>query len=149
MESFRKHAASFLVTVLVPAVPVMAKETSSVQETSTRASSDEKYWGTKLPRYEQPTADNPYYFSNRNIFYASNYGMPNCTAYAWGRAYEYYGTRPSLSYYNAGQWWYDNIEWGAYECGICRGGKWKSGNLVGVGLAGRYVSSPHDEGGWF
>lgn len=122
MESFRKHAASFLVTVLVsamavPTVPVMAQESSSIQETSTRTASDEKYFGTKLPRYEQPAADNPYYFSNRNIFYASNYGMPNCTAYAWGRAYEYYGTRPSLSYYNAGQWWYDNIEWGAYEYG--------------------------------
>ena len=94
MESFRKHAASFLVTVLVsamavPTVPVMAQESSSIQETSTRATSDEKYFGTKLPRYEQPAADNPYYFSNRNIFYASNYGMPNCTAYAWGRAYEY------------------------------------------------------------
>lgn len=121
MKSFRKHAASFLVTVLVssmavPTVPVMAKDSSSVQE-SVRAASDEKYFGTKLPRYEQPAADNTYYFSNMNIYYASNYGMPNCTAYAWGRAYEYYQTRPSLSYYNAGSWWYDNIDWGAYEYG--------------------------------
>ena len=34
------------------------------------------------------------------------------------------------------------------SCGICRGSKRKSGDLVGVGLAGRYVPSPHDEGRW-
>ena len=30
---------------------------------------------------------NPYWYS-RNPFYNAGYGMPNCTAYAWGRFWE-------------------------------------------------------------
>lgn len=29
-----------------------------------------------------------YWYSNTNIFYASNLGLPNCTCYAWGRFWE-------------------------------------------------------------
>ena len=78
---------------------------------------DSQYFGTKLPRYQEPASSNPFYFSRSNIYEASGYGMPNCTAYAWGRAYEYYQQRPSLSKYNAGEWWTDNINWQAYEFG--------------------------------
>lgn len=78
---------------------------------------DSQYFGTKLPRYQEPAASNPFYFSRSNIYEASGYGMPNCTAYAWGRAYEYYQTRPALSKYNAGEWWTDNINWQSYEFG--------------------------------
>lgn len=56
------------------------------------------------PRLERPKDDNEYYFSNKNIFYASGYGMPNCTAYAYGRAYEILGEKPNLCTGNAEDW---------------------------------------------
>lgn len=60
---------------------------------------------TFVPRLTAPTYDNSYYFSSKNIFYAGGYGMPNCTAYAYGRAYEILGTKPSLPNYDARRWY--------------------------------------------
>lgn len=57
------------------------------------------------PRLSTPSYDNEYYFSNKNIFYSGGYGMPNCTAYAYGRAYEILGTKPSLPNYDARRWY--------------------------------------------
>ncbi len=53
-------------------------------------------------------ANNPYYYAN-NPFEQSGYGLPNCTAYAWGRFWEEGEppTRPNLSTGNA-QDWYGN-----------------------------------------
>ncbi len=54
--------------------------------------------------------DNPYWYS-RNPFYLAGYGLPNCTAYAWGRFWEIsdpnveYINRPTLSTGNAGDWY--------------------------------------------
>ncbi len=69
------------------------------------------------PRLSAPSSDNPYYFSNMNLYYRYGYGMPNCTAYAYGRIYEILGTEPNLSRWNAGQWWFDNINYGWYSYG--------------------------------
>ena len=69
------------------------------------------------PRYSCPGYDNPYYFSSMNIFYACGYGMPNCTAYAWGRVYEIRGSMPALSTGNAGEWWFYNKRNGIYNYG--------------------------------
>lgn len=58
-------------------------------------------------RTEAPTSDNAYYYAN-NPFYASGYGLPNCTCYAWGRFWECQGSggsRPKLSLDNAEDWW--------------------------------------------
>ena len=68
-------------------------------------------------RTTAPSYDNPYYFSRMNPFYAAGYGMPNCTAYAYGRIYEILGYKPNLSVWNAGQWWFDNINYGWYAYG--------------------------------
>ncbi len=57
------------------------------------------------PRLTAPSSSNKYYYSNLNILYAAGYGMPNCTAYAWGRAYEILGTQPKLSL-NSAHYWY-------------------------------------------
>jgi surface antigen len=57
------------------------------------------------PRTTAPDSNNAYYYSSKNIFYASGYGMPNCTAYAYGRAYEILGTKPKLCSSNAGNWY--------------------------------------------
>lgn len=65
-------------------------------------------------RLTAPTPSNAYYFSN-NVFYKAGYGMPNCTAYAWGRAYEILGSKPSLSTGNAKEWWGYNA--GKYSSG--------------------------------
>ena len=67
-----------------------------------------------VPRTETPSSDNPYYFSDLNLYYRYGYGMPNCTAYAYGRIYEILGHEPNLSRWNAGQWWFDNINYGWY-----------------------------------
>lgn len=57
------------------------------------------------PRLTEPESTNHFYYSNDNIFYASGYGMPNCTAYAYGRAYELLGTKPDLCSGNAEDWY--------------------------------------------
>jgi len=52
----------------------------------------------------------PYYYS-LNPFYNAGYGMPNCTAYAWGRFWEEsdpdrtYANPPTLSTGNAEDWY--------------------------------------------
>lgn len=56
------------------------------------------------PRLVAPSQDNPYYYSNLNPYYANGYGMPNCTCYAYGRAYEILETEPQLYYGNAENW---------------------------------------------
>ncbi len=68
------------------------------------------------PRTSAPSSNDYHYFSD-NIFYKSGIGMPNCTAYAWGRAYELLGSKPRLSTGNAGKWWNYNINNGYYSYG--------------------------------
>ena len=66
------------------------------------------------PRLDAPSYSNDYYYSNKNIYYQYGYGMPNCTAYAYGRAYEILGRDPGLCHYDAYEW-YD------YNDGYSRG----------------------------
>lgn len=68
------------------------------------------------PRTSAPARNNKYYYSD-NIFYQSGYGMPNCTAYAWGRFYEISGVKPSLCTGNAGDWYPYNLRKGTYKHG--------------------------------
>lgn len=69
------------------------------------------------PRYSAPSYDNSYYYSSKNIFYSAGYGMPNCTAYAFGRAYEIMGYEPNLSHGNAQDWYGYNMNGGYYNYG--------------------------------
>lgn len=80
--------------------------------------------------------NNPYWYSE-NPFYLAGYGLPNCTCYAWGRAYEIMNKRPTLSLGNADQWY------GYTQDGYSRGKTAKlgaiicySGGLVGTGHVG-------------
>lgn len=68
------------------------------------------------PRLTAPSRNNSYYYSN-NVFYNSGYGMPNCTAYAWGRFYEISGQRPKLCTGNAGDWYPYNMRTKSYQYG--------------------------------
>lgn len=69
------------------------------------------------PRLTEPSKSNKYYYSNMNILYAAGYGMPNCTAYAWGRAYELLGTQPKLCLNDARNWYGYNKENNYYPYG--------------------------------
>lgn len=57
-----------------------------------------------VQRTTAPTQADVWYYAN-NPFYKSGYGMPNCTAYAWGRFAELMNAYPKLSTSNAENWW--------------------------------------------
>lgn len=59
---------------------------------------------------------NPWYY-DKNPFYQSGYGLPNCTCYAWGRWGELLGESPTLSLGNADSWFNYNVHNGFYEYG--------------------------------
>lgn len=66
---------------------------------------------TFVPRLDDTgIVGSPYYYS-LNPFYLAGYGMPNCTAYAWGRFFEEsdpdrtYANPPTLSTGNAEDWY--------------------------------------------
>ncbi|MCQ2513581.1 MAG: CHAP domain-containing protein [Ruminococcus sp.] len=69
------------------------------------------------PRLEAPSYSNSYYYSDKNIYYKYGYGMPNCTAYAFGRAYELLGYEPNLCHFSAEQWYGYNISNDYYKYG--------------------------------
>lgn len=69
------------------------------------------------PRLTAPDYNNKYYYSDLNVYYKYGYGMPNCTAYAFGRAYEILGYEPNLCWYNAEQWYGYNKNYGYYDYG--------------------------------
>lgn len=69
------------------------------------------------PRLTCPEDSNKFYFSNNNFLYKSGYGMPNCTAYAFGRAYEILGYEPEFSINDAATWWKYNIKYNCYPYG--------------------------------
>lgn len=69
------------------------------------------------PRLNAPSEQNEYYFSNINDFYRDGWGMPNCTAYAFGRAYELLKQKPKLSLSDACDWYEYNLENRFYKYG--------------------------------
>ncbi|MBQ4428342.1 MAG: CHAP domain-containing protein [Clostridia bacterium] len=70
-----------------------------------------------VPRLSMTPQTAPKYYTTWNVFYNSGYGMPNCTCYAFGRAYEILETVPNLSHGNAGEWWGFNQRNGYYPYG--------------------------------
>lgn len=73
---------------------------------------------TFTPRLTAPAYSNKYFYnSDYNVFQKYGYGLPNCTAYAYGRAYEILGKEPKLSWNGAGQWYDYNRSNGYYKYG--------------------------------
>lgn len=80
-------------------------------------------------RVSEPARENAYFYED-NSYFKGGYGMPNCTAYAWGRAYEILGSQPDLPMGNGRDWWGKNNDSQAYATGstpklgaiICWGG---------------------------
>ena len=98
-------------------------ETEGIVQTETVTEAEPEAVGADEPgddyvsRTEAPSYDNACYYSDENVFYASDYGMPNCTCYAWGRAYELLGEKPELCLWDARYWYEYNLENGIYDCG--------------------------------
>ncbi len=69
-----------------------------------------------VPRFSAPEFSDREFYED-NIFYTSGYGIPNCTAYAWGRAYELLGEPPRLCTADAGKWFSFNKSAGYYRYG--------------------------------
>ncbi len=69
------------------------------------------------PRFTEPNESNKYYYSDLNLFYKHGYGMPNCTAYAYGRVYEILKSEPKLCPNDAGEWFEYNKKYGFYPYG--------------------------------
>lgn len=57
-----------------------------------------------IPRLTAPAKDDENYYSNKNIFYASGYGMPNCTCFSLGRLMENTGKKITDLLGNAEDW---------------------------------------------
>jgi len=117
-----KRILAFLIVLVLLLVPLsvcakQAPHTDQVPETQVSASLSPQAESGFTPRLTAPSKSNSYYYSNNNIFYSIGYGMPNCTAYAWGRAYELLGTAPKLSVDSAHYWWDYNKTHNYYPSG--------------------------------
>ena len=84
-------------------------------------------------RITQPSKLQSCYYTS-NPFYQSSYGLPNCTAYAFGRFWEIIGVRPKLSLSNAENWF-------DYNDGYERGQKAKLGAIICYRKGKAYNSS--------
>lgn len=134
-----------VITAVIPAVAVSAY------------SGDTAELGAKTftPRLSAPSKSNAYYYSNKNVLYASGYGMPNCTAYAWGRAYEILGTKPNLCANDAGNWYGYNKYYKYYPYGktpkvgavACWDNPWGGHVAVVEKIEGDTVTLSHSEWG--
>jgi len=69
------------------------------------------------PRLTAPSKSISYYNKTLNVFSQTGYGMPNCTAYVYGRIYEITGEEPLIKRGNAGSWWSINKKNNYYEYG--------------------------------
>lgn len=69
------------------------------------------------PRLTAPNSSIPYYSSQKNVYFQTGTGMPNCVAYAYGRIYEMNGEKPLITHGSAGDWWFINKNNGYYSYG--------------------------------
>lgn len=65
-----------------------------------------------VPRLNADGISGNYRWYSENPFYQAGYGMPNCTAYCWGRWYEIQGVAPNLPLGDANSWFPTAVSWG-------------------------------------
>lgn len=109
MTLTKKKVFSAILSVLLTVVLMFSSLAMTQAKATTTASFE--------PRLSAPAYNNKYYYSSLNPFYATGYGMPNCVAYAYGRAYEILGTKPNLCTSSAHKWWNYNKSGGYYPYG--------------------------------
>lgn len=68
-------------------------------------------------RFTAPLKNNTYYNKTLNVYAQGGYGLPNCTAYVYGRIYEITGEAPLLKRGSANEWWNINKRKGYYKYG--------------------------------
>jgi surface antigen len=100
-------------TLLIPIVIIITMVISLITPLSACASTDSDY----EPRLTAPNSSIAYYSSKLNYYFQCGYGMPNCTAYAYGRIYELTGEAPLITHGSARDWYSMNIKGGYYEYG--------------------------------
>ncbi len=87
-----------------------------------------------------------FWYDDRNPLYLGGYGLPNCTAYAWGRFWELTGKVPNLPAWDAGDWYDDEKTVENYQ----RGQEPRLGAIAcyGGGSSGHVavVEAIHDDG---
>lgn len=69
------------------------------------------------PRFIPPEKNNDCYYSNKNIFHRAGYGLPNCTAYAYGRILENAPNKSFNKLTGNGGKWYDQAIKAGYKVG--------------------------------
>lgn len=69
------------------------------------------------PRFIPPEKTNDCYYSNKNIFHRAGYGLPNCTAYAYGRILENAPSKSFKALTGNGGKWYDQAVKAGYKVG--------------------------------
>ena len=99
-------------------------------------------------RSSAPSKSDFHYYSDQNIYYKYDYGMPNCTAYAWGRAYEILAEPPQLSTGMAKEWYDYNTKHHYYAYGsipkvgsvMCWNGDWGGHVAIVEKIEGEYLT---------
>ena len=99
---------------------------------------------------------NPKWYA-KNPFEAAGYGLPNCTTYAWGRAWEIEGQRPRLPLGDAGTWYDEARRAGIYKTGsvpalgavICWGKTGGAGHVAVVEEIHADGSLTTSNSGWY
>lgn len=76
------------------------------------------------PRLNSDDIQGNFHWYSENPFYLANYGMPNCTCYAWGRFWEigdplsqHINKPVNLPTSDGGQWWGQAVASGYYQIG--------------------------------
>lgn len=83
-----------------------------------------------VPRLDSDGIEgNPMWY-DENPFYQAGYGMPNCTAYCWGRWYELLGEPPNLPLGDGNSWFPTAQEMGVYETGAYPGSEPALGAII-------------------
>ena len=93
----------FIMTIIISAfapISAFAEDNSSYQ-----------------PRLTAPNSGISYYSREKNVYFQTGYGMPNCVAYAYGRVYEMNGEKPLINHGSAGDWYFINKSNGYYDYG--------------------------------
>ena len=112
-DDFLKRSVTKSISAIVLVTAILFTAMFSLSVTVNKA-----HAATFTPRLTAPESNNKYYYdSNYNVYQKYGYGLPNCTAYAYGRAYEILGKEPNLSWFSAERWYGDNISKGAYKYG--------------------------------
>ena len=143
-----KRILAIVLLVIIAIIPTLAVSAYSEDTADLGAK-------TFTPRLTAPSKSNEYYYSSKNVLYAAGYGMPNCTAYAWGRAYEILGTKPKLCANDAGSWYGYNKYYNYYSYGktpkvgavACWDNSWGGHVAVVEKIEGDTVTLSHSEWG--